>query len=479
MISHLSQPHPNFGSIVLFASIHYQAPYRNLSATLIRPVKMPARSSSSSVGRELPNRRRAWQACTTCRARKTRCDAAKPKCSLCVAQNVECVYKDSQQPRIDPTARMLLDRIQMLEDRIFSSQVLSGQGVVDRTEQLPEIQKASCDTSMSNSSPEYGKSMPGAAKPSSLGSQPSPDTLDEAAPDLQIPVSLHHTANSNHVLTWPIVQQILADSSLGELPNNMRPDSATDIFFAPAPSNTASDPMPSDSWRLFQDGSLPVLAESHQEYLACINAYFDEVDVFFPLISFTEIIHLLETVAACERPSGDIHCAVSPAQYCLLLLVLCIGSFVRYGHIRIRLDDTDEPIFQTETDVEWRGKDIEKGLWEKAKLLLGHISPTMTTEAAQCSMLARYETPTLPCRHTHCVPRMTADVLTSLYMGANGRIPDSLHWAHATSVKCATLVKRRVTLFTLCLTLTSLLEGLCSVPRTPMSSLRSFVGFTG
>ncbi|KAH8885921.1 hypothetical protein GQ53DRAFT_876875 [Thozetella sp. PMI_491] len=37
-------------------------------------------------------RKRIPIACGACRARKSRCDGARPKCSGCIAQNVECVY---------------------------------------------------------------------------------------------------------------------------------------------------------------------------------------------------------------------------------------------------------------------------------------------------------------------------------------------------------------------------------------------------
>ncbi|KAF9870463.1 C6 finger domain-containing protein [Colletotrichum karsti] len=36
-------------------------------------------------------------------------------------------------------------------------------------------------------------------------------------------------------------------------------------------------------------------------------------------------------------------------------------------------------------------------------------------------------------------------MLASLYMGANGQVADSFHWAHATAVKCETLARRAVT----------------------------------
>lgn len=43
----------------------------------------------------------------------------------------------------------------------------------------------------------------------------------------------------------------------------------------------------------------------------------------------------------------------------------------------------------------------------------------------------------------------------SIYMGALGRVSDSFHWSHTTSVKCTTLIKRFFTLAcSLVLTLT-------------------------
>lgn len=68
-----------------------------------------------------PPRRRVAQACSTCRGRKIRCDAGVPKCSLCIDLNVECVYLDSQYSKIDASTRIVLERIQRLEDRLLSS----------------------------------------------------------------------------------------------------------------------------------------------------------------------------------------------------------------------------------------------------------------------------------------------------------------------------------------------------------------------
>ncbi|KAF5593393.1 3-oxoacyl-reductase [Fusarium subglutinans] len=70
---------------------------------------------------QFPNRRRVIQACVNCRMRKTRCDAAQPRCGLCTSQNVDCVYRDAKQPKIDYNTQVLLERMQLLEDRILSS----------------------------------------------------------------------------------------------------------------------------------------------------------------------------------------------------------------------------------------------------------------------------------------------------------------------------------------------------------------------
>lgn len=341
---------------------------------------MDTQASSFSAAHYFPQRRRVLQACVNCRTRKTRCDAAKPKCSLCLTQNVECIYSDSQQPRIEQNTRILLERIQLLEDRLLSSPVFTSQA------------------------------------PSSLAGEPSRPTAgglsrsiasrgqDEAANsstieldlDVQIPIS--HTANANHIYEWPIVQQLLSEATGDPMPT--RHDGAvdisfdaTDIFFEPS-SNSQDTSMPVDSWRLFQDRSLPVPVESAATYRDLIYAYFEEVNIFFPLLSLHNILEILETVAGAEYDRTEPHISVSPAQYCLLILVLCLASLVSTGQTFIRLPEAESPAYNSRRFSESRDEPngspfLDELLWKKAKLLLGTISSDPTLESAQCTMLAR------------------------------------------------------------------------------------------
>ncbi|CAG8223910.1 unnamed protein product [Penicillium salamii] len=60
---------------------------------------IPAARMSLSDGRAA--RQRATAACDFCRQRKRRCNGQRPTCSNCQAANVECVYLDVEQRRLD------------------------------------------------------------------------------------------------------------------------------------------------------------------------------------------------------------------------------------------------------------------------------------------------------------------------------------------------------------------------------------------
>lgn len=342
---------------------------------------MDASASSFSPAHYFPQRRRVLQACTNCRTRKTRCDAAKPKCSLCLTQNVECVYSDSQQPRIEQNTRVLLERIQLLEDRLLSSPVFNGQ--------------APSASLISETSRSAVGGLSGLA--SGRGQDEAVDiNVNGLDLDVQIPIS--HTANANHIYEWPIVQQMLSESS-GEsaftIPDGKSGVSfdATDIFFEPS-SKTQDTSIPAESWRLFQDRSLPVPVESAATYRDLICAYFKEVNIFFPLLSLNNIIEILEAVASAEYDNSEPRVSVSPAQYCLLILVLCLASLVSTGRTFIRLPNTESPSYSSPRFLESHDTTngapfLDELLWKKASLLLGTISSDPSLESAQCTMLAR------------------------------------------------------------------------------------------
>lgn len=164
----------------------------NDTSFLLNIVFVTSTMLPTSVTSRFPNRRRAAQACVACRMRKTRCDAAQPRCGFCDLHNIDCVYRDAQQPRIDYNTQVLLERIQLLEDRVTGQPL--NQHFTTPTTQHPESKH------------------------------------DEPA-ELDVQIALSHTANANHVYSWPIVQHLIA----GVTTPDARPTGdAIDVFFEPA-----------------------------------------------------------------------------------------------------------------------------------------------------------------------------------------------------------------------------------------------------
>jgi hypothetical protein len=184
--------------------------------------------------------------------------------------------------------------------------------------------------------------------------------------DVQIP--LWHTANANHVYTWPIVRQLLSEvPGSAELLNV----DATDVFFG---FHSRPREVPADSWRLYSSDSKYEAISRNKEL---IDVYFAEVTVFFPLLSSQDLRQVHEAVVTQDRDGSSE--SVTAADYALLLLVLCLASFMASSENKIYVDKEDT-----------RPNSQHEQLWKKAKLLLGCISDEMSLVAAQCTMLARY-----------------------------------------------------------------------------------------
>lgn len=291
----------------------------------------------TSVTSRFPNRRRAAQACVACRMRKTRCDAAQPRCGFCALHNIDCVYRDAQQPRIDYNTQVLLERIQLLEDR------LTGQ---------PQTQEAVLAATAQQ---------PGAKH-------------DEPVAELDVQIALSHTANANHVYSWPLVQQLILDVTG---PDRRPKGDATDVFFeASASAPRPQAPVP---WSLLDDVDQSSQPFSWSEL---VEAYFSEVNVFFPLLSKSRLVAILQTATAQTVLSGNGRGETynEPSDQALLLLVLCLAAFVKGGGNIIRVGG--------KPSQGWHSQ-LEDQLWSKAKLLLGFISADITLISAQCAMIAR------------------------------------------------------------------------------------------
>lgn len=201
--------------------------------------------------------------------------------------------------------------------------------------------------------------------------------------ETQIPIPLSHTANANHVLDWPVVRRLLSRTELA-LPHTAsigdgQPTFATDKFFL-TELNDEDAVSPPANWRLF--GERPTEG-SIDECRSLIFSYFEDVNVFYPLLSLREVMQTLDAISFDDVSPLGSEAATTTADYCLLLVVLCLGAFARSGRGCIRLPS------ETGATQEAPIHTIEEALWPKAQLLLGSLSAAPSLKAAQCSMLAR------------------------------------------------------------------------------------------
>ncbi|KAJ5758456.1 hypothetical protein N7520_005612 [Penicillium odoratum] len=66
-------------------------------------------------------RKRANKACQVCRARKTKCDNAKPSCSYCVQVGTTCIQSPADLSSFDPASLKILERLDNIENLLLSS----------------------------------------------------------------------------------------------------------------------------------------------------------------------------------------------------------------------------------------------------------------------------------------------------------------------------------------------------------------------
>ncbi|KAL3485754.1 hypothetical protein BJX62DRAFT_247308 [Aspergillus germanicus] len=78
----------------------------------MKRVIQTSRSSSSYA------RKRAVTACQVCRARRTKCDQKKPRCSFCEQTGAECVSEPAGLSSFDPASIAILERLDGLDRKI-------------------------------------------------------------------------------------------------------------------------------------------------------------------------------------------------------------------------------------------------------------------------------------------------------------------------------------------------------------------------
>lgn len=312
------------------------------------------------------------QACVNCRMRKTRCDAAQPRCGLCTSQNVDCVYRDAKQPKIDYNTQVLLERIQSMEDRILSSSS-SSQLYTENLRLSPANSQGPTEHLRRNSD-----------------FLPDSNTAGHE-PVFEVQIPLSHTANANHVFSWPLVQELVSKASEdGE--SLQTHTNATEVFFQPQSSNYLSPTVsqPPLSWRLY-DNAGPFFSSlddfvSHLRDL--IHLYFTEVNIFFPLLLKGDILDTFERVTATEVYGQEQSNGIDMPQYGLLLVILCLAILSSSGRSNIQHEKSPAG-HEASSESAVQMERLRSDLWNKSRLVLGYVSTDMSIAAAQSSMLAR------------------------------------------------------------------------------------------
>ncbi|KAL4952027.1 hypothetical protein BDW69DRAFT_195976 [Aspergillus filifer] len=95
-------------------------------------------------------RRRSALACNTCRARRTKCDGQRPKCSFCVERRRDCYYQELQDLSLSPQDLELLKIWEQLER--ISTLV---QGQLRQRTPSPKAQQLSCSVSNCDAPVEF------------------------------------------------------------------------------------------------------------------------------------------------------------------------------------------------------------------------------------------------------------------------------------------------------------------------------------
>ncbi|KAG4428404.1 hypothetical protein IFR05_016116 [Cadophora sp. M221] len=376
--------------------------------------------ASSNSNRNPTARRRVAQACGTCRSRKVRCDAGIPKCALCDSLNIDCVYLDPEAQRIDPNTRLLLDRIQKLEDRIFASptqpiSIPSG----DQPSTIPVVH-----------SPRQNESI-GTPESRTVAALDAGNALQEES--LTLPTI--HNANTTNLYQWMVVQNLLSEVGMTYSADSRRSDlpEATDIFLLSDLGEVPGDEV--RSWHLFRDATSggtnhldgPNDTEgsfgSQLDYFNdLVREFFINVHVFYPILSQSEAHDMLQIVAESEYYKSYNARQLTGTKYCLLLMVLCLGSVAMERANLIYSNGLRRSTTSPGVDSSFRrlSHGSESEFWSKAKLLLGAVAFDDGIEAAQCF------------------------ALSSIYLGSKGRALDSHQQIHLAARKVGILAKRTV-----------------------------------
>ncbi|KAH6662239.1 hypothetical protein B0J14DRAFT_662819 [Halenospora varia] len=231
---------------------------------------IPALSASRKRQRTVPTdksrpaypRKRAAQACCTCRKRRTKCDNEQPACGSCVGLGIECFYDEKDKSTFDAASLAILRRLDDLEELMRSP---------DGSQQLQP----------------------------QLIEETSPLTVSTVLKDLGSPAlerdnsTPRYYPNIETIFSWPVFK----DQNLDQ-----RPDLKT--LLRSGDSNPSLTSIPSD---FENDGARKLL-----------DVFFEHVHIYNPVLEVSKVRQYLREV--------QLNGLGWNAQSCLLLLVYALGS---------------------------------------------------------------------------------------------------------------------------------------------------------
>ncbi|THC94332.1 hypothetical protein EYZ11_006171 [Aspergillus tanneri] len=87
---------------------------------LLSPSQVQEQHQQSTASSKKPRNFIATVACETCRLKKTRCDESRPKCGLCKALGLECVYNERKSSKRDHSLSLIMSTLHRLETKLES-----------------------------------------------------------------------------------------------------------------------------------------------------------------------------------------------------------------------------------------------------------------------------------------------------------------------------------------------------------------------
>ncbi|KAH6706409.1 hypothetical protein BKA61DRAFT_739337 [Leptodontidium sp. MPI-SDFR-AT-0119] len=225
------------------------------------------RTRPVSNDRNLYPRKRAVQACRTCRRRRTKCDNEQPACTSCINLDIPCIYEEKDKSTFDAASLAILQRLDGLEDLIRSSASGNTGGQARPTDHVSSF-----------TSPK----------------QPGSPALESPALERPDASALCHI-NIETVLCWPIFGDLNLDRRL-------------DLRYLLQSRNPDSEPPPISITLDFENVGAPKL----------LQRFFEEVHIYNPVLE----VETVEEYVRYARFNG----LGWDAPSCLLLLAYALGS---------------------------------------------------------------------------------------------------------------------------------------------------------